>query len=252
MRAKLPRGLVPDEADALRRVTQLREVARATVRQTEALKSQRNAAKASGQTERYQQLTDLIGDKSQRAWELEERAAQEAFVSLNAHADPDVINLHWLYVRQALPRLDSRIAADAVRGRASLRADVGIGMHSVPSERLRPAVTAHCRDHWGIVASGFPTGHWWRRFLEIDLRPLTKLCWAMRACFLCNDRAVATAANSLQAAVVRNKPRREFAVRVPTAHSDIKPLTVRPVRTRRGTRLTVAVDASHPTPSRGK
>jgi hypothetical protein len=227
---------------------QLRDLAESQVEKAKILKSQRDEAIKNGHTENRQQYEALIRERQLKACQLEDKAAQIAFKGLNAYTEPEVINLHWLYVRQALPRLDARIISNSVRGIDVLRVDVGVGLHSDPAERLRPAVFAHCRNTWKLTPRQFPAGHWWRRFIEVDLRPYVTMSWMMRVCFL-YDSSRERILSRVSSITATRRAFSEFVVRDPKLKPQVRPLAVQVDQSRfrsRRARLAVKEDVTYP------
>ncbi|KAK9433718.1 hypothetical protein V1505DRAFT_124823 [Lipomyces doorenjongii] len=76
------------------------------------------------------------------------QAAAFAFRSNNVDSDPDEIDLHGLYVREAEEYLEKRIVICKARNESHLEVIVGKGNHSTGGvAKIKPAVERLCQEH---------------------------------------------------------------------------------------------------------
>ncbi|KAK9372262.1 uncharacterized protein V1513DRAFT_481376 [Lipomyces chichibuensis] len=76
------------------------------------------------------------------------QAATFVFRSNNADSDPDEIDLHGLYVKEAEEYLEKRIVACKARNESHLEVIVGKGNHSTGgAAKIKPAVERLCQEH---------------------------------------------------------------------------------------------------------
>lgn len=102
----------------------------------------------SGKKEEASQLSKEAASHRTKADQLNGEAAQFVFRANNADSGPDEIDLHGLFVREALSALDYRIAAGIRQNETHLDVIVGKGIHSENHiAKLRPAVESYCREH---------------------------------------------------------------------------------------------------------
>ncbi|ANB13871.1 hypothetical protein AWJ20_4822 [Sugiyamaella lignohabitans] len=76
------------------------------------------------------------------------QAADFVFRANNADSGPDEIDLHGLYVKEAIQALDTRIRAGIQRHESHIKAIVGKGNHSANHvAKIKPAVEELCQTH---------------------------------------------------------------------------------------------------------
>lgn len=73
--------------------------------------------------------------------ELNSKAADWIYRVNNVHSPPNEIDLHGLYVREAIPRVEQAVQSAILRGDSKIHLVVGRGMHSPDGvAKLRPAI----------------------------------------------------------------------------------------------------------------
>lgn len=78
---------------------------------------------------------------------LNEEAASWVFRANNTDSAADEIDLHGLYVKEAIIALDARLSVCKQHNQPFLKAIVGKGLHSETHiAKLRPAVEKHCQE----------------------------------------------------------------------------------------------------------
>lgn len=111
------------------------------------LSGQAKRAFESGRKEEASELSKQAAVHQRKADELNGEAAQFVFRANNADSGPDEIDLHGLFVREALSALDYRISAAIRQNENHLKVIVGKGLHSENHiAKLKPAVEQFCQQ----------------------------------------------------------------------------------------------------------
>lgn len=96
------------------------------------------------------------------------RAAHLIFTETNEKKPLDHIDLHYLYVSEALPMLEERIALLKKLGKFQLTVIVGRGKRSLNEPKLKPAVISFAQNKNIRFTSEFPNVGCVRLFLDMD------------------------------------------------------------------------------------
>lgn len=111
------------------------------------LSGQAKRAYESGRKEEASSLSKEAAVHQRKADEFNGEAAQFVFRANNADSGPDEIDLHGLFVREALSALDYRISAGIRQNENHLNVIVGKGLHSENHiAKLKPAVEQFCQQ----------------------------------------------------------------------------------------------------------
>ncbi|KAI0486953.1 DUF1771-domain-containing protein [Xylaria cf. heliscus] len=82
-----------------------------------------------------------------KADDLFKRASKIIFDANNNGTQPDAIDLHGLYVADAVKRVEERVIKDRSEGKTHLHVIVGQGIHSVDHiQRIKPAIEQLCEN----------------------------------------------------------------------------------------------------------
>lgn len=109
------------------------------------LAGQSHRAFNNGEKEEASALSEQSKKHKSRADDLNQQAAAWVFRENNTDSAADEIDLHGLFVREALSALDARIQAGIQRRESILKVITGKGMHSAHHiAKLRPAVEDYC------------------------------------------------------------------------------------------------------------
>ncbi|KAL7420964.1 hypothetical protein Q5752_003848 [Cryptotrichosporon argae] len=121
--------------------TALRNQARQEGDKAHACFAQSQQAYQSGDGARAHELSVQGKQHQQRQDELDEQASQWIYSENNTSSPPNTVDLHGLYVREALARTEAAIAAAQQSGAGELRVIVGKGIHSQGHvAKIKPAV----------------------------------------------------------------------------------------------------------------
>jgi len=126
---------------------QLRSLAHAAHAKRNSCYERSRAAYTSGQKALAKELS-VEGKEYDRIGEKYHRQARDYIFDVNNSGRPDdEIDLHGLYVQEAMEILGSQIHAEQARGGTGLKVIVGKGNHSNGGiQRIKPAVKDLCRE----------------------------------------------------------------------------------------------------------
>ncbi|ODV92729.1 hypothetical protein CANCADRAFT_18133, partial [Tortispora caseinolytica NRRL Y-17796] len=125
----------------------LRDAANAEYEQKKLFSEKSQAAYRADDHVAAKEYSQKAAEHEQKMNEYNRQAAEFVFRANNADSDPDEIDLHGLYVREAEEYLAVRIRAAKARGDDHLEAIVGKGIHSENHvQKLKPAVEKLCKE----------------------------------------------------------------------------------------------------------
>ncbi|CAN6641690.1 hypothetical protein TRVA0_018S02696 [Trichomonascus vanleenenianus] len=100
-----------------------------------------------GDGEEAKRLSNEAKKHGDKMDEYNRQAAEYAFRENNADSHEDEIDLHGLYVKEAIEILETRISACKSRGDSHLDVIVGKGLHSEHGAKIKPAVQQLCQKN---------------------------------------------------------------------------------------------------------
>lgn len=125
----------------------LRDLADQAYSKRQQLSSQSQQAYKQGDGARARELSEQAKKQMQVGDDYNFKAAEYVFRENNADSDSNEIDLHGLYVKEAIYILKRRIVAGISRGESDLEVIVGKGMHSQNGvAKLKPAVEELCGE----------------------------------------------------------------------------------------------------------
>lgn len=125
----------------------LRDRARKAQSQGAHFASEASKAYKSGSKAEASELSSKSKSLRAEADNLNEEAASWVFRANNTDSAADEIDLHGLFVKEALIALDARLSVCQQHNQPFLKAIVGKGLHSETHiAKLRPAVEKHCKE----------------------------------------------------------------------------------------------------------
>ncbi|KAF7783000.1 hypothetical protein Agabi119p4_2376 [Agaricus bisporus var. burnettii] len=104
-------------------------------------------ARDQGNRARARELSSKRTEYSDLMESYHEQASEWIFYQLNRNNDPGEVDLHGLYVKEAIPRVERKLKEARARGAPSIRFIVGQGRHSddgIP--KLKPAIENLIRE----------------------------------------------------------------------------------------------------------
>ncbi|EGW32931.1 uncharacterized protein SPAPADRAFT_136394 [Spathaspora passalidarum NRRL Y-27907] len=111
------------------------------------LSQESQAAFKSGDGQRAHELSEQSKKILSQAENVNRQAAEYVFRENNEDSGPDEIDLHGLYVKEAVWFLQQRIAYAVKTNQSHLRVIVGKGLHSANGiAKLKPAVNDLCQE----------------------------------------------------------------------------------------------------------
>ncbi|KAF8993688.1 hypothetical protein BDQ17DRAFT_1367988 [Cyathus striatus] len=93
------------------------------------------------------ELSNKGKDYQKRMEQLNKQASDWIFVENNKDSQPGEIDLHGLYVKEAIARTDQALQEAKARGDSELRLIVGKGLHSRGSAKIKPAIEELMQKH---------------------------------------------------------------------------------------------------------
>ncbi|QLL33614.1 hypothetical protein HG536_0E05250 [Torulaspora globosa] len=125
----------------------LRSLADEAHKRRQQLSNESQAAYKQGDGGRAHQLSEKAKIQQRLAEQYNMDAAEYVFVQNNADSDSDEIDLHGLFVKEAVWILKRRIASGIKAHESHVRVIVGKGVHSQNGlAKIKPAVEELCRD----------------------------------------------------------------------------------------------------------
>lgn len=126
----------------------LRDLAEKEYDRRKELADKSQSAYKSGDGASAKQFSEQAKQHEAKAEDYNRQAAEFVFRANNADSREDEIDLHGLYVKEALQYLDMRIQAARSRRETHIKAIVGKGIHSQNHvAKIKPAVEDLCRKH---------------------------------------------------------------------------------------------------------
>lgn len=123
----------------------LRQFASDELQRAHDLREQAHHAHQSGDITQAKELSALARKYSTSGAKYNEEAARYAFSEANRDVARDEINLHGLYVNEALACLEARIRRSVAQRQNYLQIIVGKGNHSKDNiAKIKPAVESYC------------------------------------------------------------------------------------------------------------
>lgn len=111
------------------------------------LSQQSQAAYKQGDGQRAHELSEQAKQVLAQADDCNRKAAEFVFRENNEDSERDEIDLHGLYVKEAVWILQRRIASDIQNNQSHIRVIVGKGLHSANGvAKIKPAVEELCRE----------------------------------------------------------------------------------------------------------
>ncbi|KAG8741081.1 hypothetical protein FRC12_015795 [Ceratobasidium sp. 428] len=98
-----------------------------------------------GDGERAKELANMGRAHQTKMQELHAEAAEQVFREKNEGREPGEIDLHGLYVKEAVSRLSQFIREAPALGQTNLRVITGKGLHSEGDPQIMPAVEESLR-----------------------------------------------------------------------------------------------------------
>lgn len=135
------------------------------------LSEQSQQAYKSGDGAEAKRLSEKAKEHAQKMDEHNAKAAEFVFRENNADSAEDEIDLHGLFVNEAIEYLEKRINASQSRNESHLDVIVGKGLHSDHGAKIKPAVEDMCQkygfkysideENSGVIVIDFsgPGGH---------------------------------------------------------------------------------------------
>ncbi|CEP21972.1 Smr domain-containing protein YPL199C [Cyberlindnera jadinii] len=125
----------------------LRDLADQAYKKRQQLSAQSQKAYKQGDGARAKELSEQAKKQMAIGDDYNFKAAEYVFRENNADSDSNEIDLHGLYVKEAIYILKRRIAAGVNRGESKLEVIVGKGIHSENGvAKLKPAVEELCNE----------------------------------------------------------------------------------------------------------
>lgn len=125
----------------------LRDMANKEYERKKQLSEESQAAYKSGDGAEAKRLSELSQKHADKMDDYNRQAAEWVFRANNADSAEDEIDLHGLYVKEAISMLQTRIDAARARGETHLDVIVGKGNHSQNHvAKIKPAVEDLCRQ----------------------------------------------------------------------------------------------------------
>lgn len=125
----------------------LRDMAQKEYKRKAELSSQSQKAYQSGDGAEAKRLSEKSKEHAAKMDEYNAKAAEFVFRANNADSEADEIDLHGLFVREAIEYLEKRIGAALQRKESHLDVIVGKGLHSEHGAKIKPAVEEMCEKY---------------------------------------------------------------------------------------------------------
>lgn len=124
-----------------------RQMADIAYKKREQLSQQSQEAFKSGDKSKAHELSQRAKEQLRIAEENNRKAAEYVFIENNKDSDDNDIDLHGLYVKEAVYILKQRIISGINKNQSTLDCIVGKGLHSKDGvSKLKPAIQDLCKD----------------------------------------------------------------------------------------------------------